>query len=195
MPNRMLREGLRSSGPINGLTDPAHRLYTHLLITADDFGLVEWTPGWVKAHAVPALSWTLERTAELMAELVAAKLVRVYEAKGKAHAAVEKWEQRRNAKFPKFPAPPWGFDGEDTHIIGGYVPPRARTGAAAEKPVAVAAGGGALKLPRRWWDSEGGITEAGGVLGLTARPGESWPQFKGRINDELERRKGAPRGS
>ncbi len=125
MPNRTLRDGLRSSGPINGLSDRAHRLYTHLLLTADDFGLLEWTPAWVKAMAVPALTWELAEVERLMAELAAARLVRVYEAKGKPHAAVEKWEQRRWAKHPKFPLPPWGVE----HVIGGYVAPRARDNA------------------------------------------------------------------
>lgn len=122
MPSRVLREGLRSSGPVNGLSDRGFRLYVNLLLCADDFALLDWCYSWVKANALALQKWESHEVDQVMAELVGAGLVRVYEHNGRSFAAVEKWEQRRNARFPKFPMPPWGIE----HILGGYVAPQAR---------------------------------------------------------------------
>lgn len=131
MPNRILREGIKSSGAVNALTDRAFRLYIHLISAADDFGLLEWNSMWLKTTAVPGLSWTPDEIERLMSEEIEGRgLVRTYEHNKKTYAAVEKWEQRRDAKYPKFPAPPWGF-AEGSHLVqkeggrfGGYVPKR-----------------------------------------------------------------------
>lgn len=191
MPNRTLREGLRSSPIINALSDRAARLYAHLLVSADDFGLMEWTPSWVKATAVPLLLWTMEETSAAMLDISEKKAVRLYEANGKPYAAMEKWEQRQNAKFPRFPAPPWGFKAGESHVIGGYVAPRARTGDAAAKPLKAPGriNGSARRGGREWWQSEEGIEAKGKEVGLNARTGESWPEFKGRITEEIEKKR------
>ena len=42
-----------------------------------------------------------------------------------------------------------------------------------------------------WWASEASITAKGHELGLSARGGETWDQFRGRISEEIERRKRA----
>lgn len=115
MPNRVLREGLRSSEAINSLSDAAERLYVRLLVSADDYGLLEMRPSWVKAHAVPLLDWTLPTVAKLLGELVDQALLLPYEDAGKQYAAVSRWSQRIEAKRPKFPMPPWGRE----HIVGG----------------------------------------------------------------------------
>lgn len=122
MPNRLLKDGLRSSGPINGLSDRAFRLYVNLLLCADDFALLDWCYPWVKMQAWALQTGTEQELAALMTELEKANLVRSYENGKKRFAAIEKWEQRRNASKPKFPMPPWGKE----HILGGYVAPRAR---------------------------------------------------------------------
>jgi hypothetical protein len=162
---------------------------------------MEWTPSWVKATAVPLLLWTIDDTAAAMLEISEKNAVRLYEANGKTYAAIEKWEQRRNAKFPKFPAPAWGFEGGATHILGGYVAPRART---PEEPGATVApdkrkapdkinGHGRRRAPHAWWASEDGIRLKAEELNITPRAGESWPELKGRINAELENRKAVVR--
>lgn len=41
----------------------------------------------------------------------------------------------------------------------------------------------------QWWSSNEAITKKGGELGLSARRGESWPEFRARIHAEIERRR------
>lgn len=145
MPNRVLREGLRSSGPVNALSDRGFRLYTNLLISADDFALLDWCFAWVKANAVPLQLWAEKDLAAAMRELEDLALVRPYDCAGRRYAAIDKWDQRRNANKPKFPMPPWGTE----HIIGGYVPPKARTAtnktSSAEPPATVPLNGQAIE--------------------------------------------------
>lgn len=178
MPNRILRDGLRSSATINRLSDRAHRLYTHLIVAVDDFGLCEWNTTWVKATAIPLLLWTEEELSTVMDEISSARLVKVYEHEGKNYAAMERWDQRRNAKHPKFPMPP-----TEEHIRGGYVPPKAR---AAEARV--------LRSPPRvngsgWDRSNDGILAKATELGINTR-GESADTLRRLCFAELERRKG-----
>lgn len=125
MPNRILREGIMSSGPINKVSEAAETLYVRMLVAADDFGLVELTPEFLKARCLPLRSISYEDIEKRVAELTAGgreggALVWPYEADGKRLGAVAKWDQRRFALRPKFPMPPWG----NAHIRGGYVDPR-----------------------------------------------------------------------
>lgn len=46
-------------------------------------------------------------------------------------------------------------------------------------------------LVARWWESEAGTQEQAARLGLTARGGEGWPEFRGRIRDALSQRRAA----
>lgn len=188
MPNRTLREGIRSSGPINRLTDQGFRLYVNLLATADDFGCVEWTSTWIKAEAIPLLLWDEERVSAAMAELSDRKVVRLYEAAGRAYAAVEKWDQRRNAKHPKFPVPPWGFGpGGESHITGGYVAPSAMRGE-------LSAGAPKRRIPparvngSSWANTNDGIAAKATELGISTR-GESTDNLKRLCFAEIDRRK------
>lgn len=40
-----------------------------------------------------------------------------------------------------------------------------------------------------WWSTDAGILAKGKELGMSTRAGESWPEFKGRINAEIEKRR------
>lgn len=187
MPNRTLREGIRSSGFINRLSDQGFRLYVNLLATADDFGCIEWTATWIKAEAIPLLMWGEEQVAAAMAELAERRVVRLYEASGRAYAAVEKWDQRRNAKHPKFPVPPWGFGpGGESHITGGYVAPSAMRG---EQP----AGAPPRRVPPKrvngsgWANTNDGILAKATELGISTR-GESTDNLKRLCFAEIDRR-------
>lgn len=120
MPNRVLRDGLIYSGRVNSVGELAEALYVRLVLSADDFGLIEAGPVFVKARCMPARAVTPEDIGERLLELEKAGLIRSYQAGGKLYAAIEKWDQRRFARHPKYPMPPWGME----HIRGGYVDPR-----------------------------------------------------------------------
>jgi hypothetical protein len=120
MPNRVLRDGLIYSSAVSAVSEFAELLYLHMIVSADDFGLIEWTPAYLRGKCVPTRDWSIEKICALQTELEAQQLVRIYESAGKRYAAITKWIQRRFAKKSKCPMPPWGME----HILGGYVDPR-----------------------------------------------------------------------
>lgn len=124
MPNRMLRDGMIYSGRVNRVSATAEMLFVRIVLAADDFGLIEVDPHYLKSRCLPARDEIKAADVPaLLAELMETELLLGYAEKGKNYAAVDKWEQRRNAKYPKCPLPPWGL----THIAGGYIDRKART--------------------------------------------------------------------
>lgn len=187
MPNRELREGIVSSEAVNRVSEHAELLFHRMLVTADNFGLIELGAVYLKAKALPARNWTLDdissRLKELTDPTVGKPLVRKYEVNGKWYGAIDKWKQRVWAGKAKFPMPPWG----EEHITGGYVDNRIRVdGAAPDKRKAPGRVNG---TPRRghWATSDEGTRAKAAEVGLTPRSGESWPELKGRINAEIEK--------
>ncbi len=112
MPNRMMRDSCRTSTTLDGLSSDAERLFWRLVTVADDYGRLEADPRIVLAQAFPLRvgTWKPAQVARWFAELVAAGILRRYEAGGKALAYFVTWEkhQRARAKESKF-APPDTF--------------------------------------------------------------------------------------
>lgn len=191
MPNRELREGIVSSEAINRLSDLAELLFHRMLVTADNFGLIELGAAYLKAKALPARNWSFDQIDALVKELtdppVGKPLVRRYEANGKQYGAIDKWKQRVWAGKPKFPEPPWGRE----HITGGYADNRIKVdGVAPEKRRAPQPiNGSPRRGGRDWWASEAGIEAKGKEVGLTARTGESWPEYKVRITEAIDKQR------
>lgn len=132
MPNRTLRDGALHSERINSVSRDAEWLFYRLIQAADDFGLYEASGYAIKSKIAGARRETPAQLERWQAELAEQELVLLYTtATGRQLGALNKWEQRRSAKYPKFPLPPWGLD----HVTGGYVAPRARTDAAAQGSV------------------------------------------------------------
>src|SRR5687768_9681921 len=71
MPNRIIRESIRTSETLATLSDGAERLFLRMTTTADDFGRFEGDPKIVRAACFPMMldAWTLERTRATLAEL------------------------------------------------------------------------------------------------------------------------------
>lgn len=125
MPNRIMREGALHSRAVNAVSRDAELLWRRIMQIADDWGLFEADPFSLKSKCYGARADVLpEQCDTWLEELAAQKLVQLYEIEGRELGAVSKWEQRRFATRPKYPLPPWG----ETHILGGYVDPRARPG-------------------------------------------------------------------
>jgi hypothetical protein len=108
MPNRVFRDGLLDSEIVAGLHDRTFRLYTSMILSADDFGLVEIGFGPIK-RANPLLDWSRETVAKMLGELTDASLILPYEADSKAFAAITKWCSQINSKRPKHPLPSFGL--------------------------------------------------------------------------------------
>ncbi len=110
MPNRELREGLLSSETVAVLSAEEERLWTRLLLVADDFGRFDARPLMVKAKAFPLADImegiTVDAVERWLKALHARRAVTLYEVEGKPYGLIELWRQRQRANVSKFPPPP-----------------------------------------------------------------------------------------
>lgn len=107
MPSRVIRSGLLDSESLAGLHDRTFRLYIHLLLSADDYGLVEVGYGPIKRSAA-LLDWSREIVAKMLAELIDAELILPYEVDRKCYAAINRWDGIIQS-MPWHPLPPFGM--------------------------------------------------------------------------------------
>jgi len=113
MASRILRDGLLDSEPVSTLHDRTFRLYIHLLLAADDYGLVAIGYGPIK-RAAPLMDWNREIVAKMLGELTDAGLIIPYSVDGKQFAAIAKWKSAINSLSPKHAMPPFGMG----HVVG-----------------------------------------------------------------------------
>lgn len=116
MPSRIIRDGLIDSETVAGLHDRTFRLFVHLLLTADDYGLVAICYGPIKRAAPMMDDWSRELVAKMLDELIDAGLLLPYEIDGKRYAAIAKWRSAINSVRPKHPMPPFGMG----HVLPPY---------------------------------------------------------------------------
>jgi hypothetical protein len=144
----------------------------------------------------------------MITHLVDQDLVRVYQVTGGRYAWIPRNDFRPRAIHPKNPLP-HDSDGAAFNELkelarkrqtyartcpsnDGHSPPTS-TSTSTLTPRALRAppvGNSVGKSKPRpgWWRSERGIDKAGRTLGLSAKPGESYPEFKERIFHLLKER-------
>jgi hypothetical protein len=99
MPNRLLRDGICTSDPINSLTDPEEVMFYRLLVVADDFGLMDARPAILKAQCFPLRDTaTPPKIEQWLAGLADKGLIVRYIHDGKPYLAINKWEQRQRSR-------------------------------------------------------------------------------------------------
>lgn len=92
------------------LSDSAYRLFTSVIFLADDFGNLRGDSRWLTAQ----IWWSRReppRVAPLLAELVEAELVTLYEVRGQTYMTIKKWAKHQridNAGKAKVPPPSEG---------------------------------------------------------------------------------------
>ena len=117
MPNRVIKDSVRTSRSLARLTDRAERLFHRLRLTADDFGRFEADLDLVLAACFPRHAtggegverWSTGDIEGEMRELQAEKMVEIYTGEeGRLYGVFVNWEryERRRAKFSKYPDPP-----------------------------------------------------------------------------------------
>jgi hypothetical protein len=107
---------LLSSETVSALHDRTFRLFVALILTADDYGLVEIGYGPIREATALLDGWNRELVAKMLAELTDSGLILPYESGGKRYAALAKWKSHINMRSPRCPIPSWGM----THIVGVY---------------------------------------------------------------------------
>ena len=102
MPNRLLRDGILSSRPVNSLSEPAELLYRRLMSVVDDYGRFEADPDLIRARCFPLQleRWTESRISQFLAELHGdSRLITVYSIGGKQFFQINNFRQRIQANL------------------------------------------------------------------------------------------------
>ncbi len=109
MPNRMLRESIRTSPTLAQLSHGAERLFVRLLTFADDYGRFDADPAVVLGACMPRLMGAVKRhhVVTWLGEMVSVGLVRTYSSGGKPFGMFITWgrHQRIRAMQSKYPPP------------------------------------------------------------------------------------------
>lgn len=105
MPNRLLRDGVCTSDPINALSPEEEILFYRLLVVCDDFGHMDGRPAILKADCFPLKDSATPKVIQSWINGLATKgLIGRYTNGGKAYIAISKWEHRVRT-HPKYPKP------------------------------------------------------------------------------------------
>ena len=109
MPNRILKESIRTSKSINAMTDFQFRLWAYLITYVDDFGRGSAEPDILKGFVFPRRKCVTEATIKAaLSDLANMGLIHLYEVDGDSYLCLRNWEQHQKprAATSKFPAPP-----------------------------------------------------------------------------------------
>ena len=108
MPNRIIKESIRTSKSVNALPDFLFRVWVYLITYVDDYGRGSADPQLLRGLVFPrGRKLGEEKLAEALTALADRGLIRLYEAEGEPYFCFPKWDehQRIRAKKSKFPPP------------------------------------------------------------------------------------------
>lgn len=111
MPNRILKDSIRTSKSVNAMSDFQFRLWAYLITYVDDYGRGSADPELLKGFVFPRRKGVTESTiAKTLAELATMGSILLYEVDGESYLCFPSWsnhQQVRN-KVSKFPSPSEG---------------------------------------------------------------------------------------
>lgn len=189
MPDKLLKDGLRTSAKIGAVAEFAELLFVRLILATCHAGRCPWNPGWIRSHALP--NRPRKRLTEIAAALESlrrARLVTRYTGHdGTAYLLIPNHGQRlRHAVRSPWPAPPEGPPDADGQTFMGFSedPPDRK------KPKALGGGAPAFSSPpSSGFEKRKKETEADWL----ARLAREWPDVDVRAElREAQRKK--PRG-
>ena len=109
MPNRMIKETIRTSKSVNDLTDFQFRVWLYLITYVDDYGRGSADPELLKGLVFPRRKKVTEKQIrDALVALAKAEMITLYEDEGESYFYFPKWakHQRIQTKKSKFPEPP-----------------------------------------------------------------------------------------
>lgn len=116
MPNRVIKESIRTSDTINELSWFEEVLFYRLIVSCDDYGRFDGRPAIIKGTLFPLKEGVTTKNIEsALSRLTSAGLVKRYVVDGKPYLSLPTWEQHQTirAKRSKFPGPDEGKNMED----------------------------------------------------------------------------------
>jgi hypothetical protein len=109
MPNRYLKDSVRTSDNLNALSAEAERFFYRLFVTVDDYGRCEARPSIIRGQVFPLKEQeiTSQHVAGWLADLQRAELISFYEAGDHLYLQFDKWTDHNTprAKHSKCPDP------------------------------------------------------------------------------------------
>ena len=113
MPNRILKESIRTSKSINAMTDFQFRMWAYLITYVDDYGRGSAEPDILKGFVFPRRKCVTEATIkDALSDLASMGLIHLYVVDGDSYLCLRNWEQHQKprAAASKYPAPPENDD-------------------------------------------------------------------------------------
>lgn len=108
MPNRMIKETIRTSRDVNNLTDFQFRTWVYLITYVDDYGRGSADPELLKGFLFPRRKGVTEQQiSKALADLANMGMITLYQTDGEPFLCFPNWDkhQRIRTKVSKFPAP------------------------------------------------------------------------------------------
>lgn len=108
MPNRIIKESIRTSDSINELSWFEECLFYRLIVSCDDYGRFDGRPAIIKGTCFPLKeNVTVKTIKDALNKLATAELVNLYTVDGKPYLSLPTWEQHqtRRASKSKYPNP------------------------------------------------------------------------------------------
>lgn len=130
MPNRILKESIRTSKKINSLTDFQFRVWTYLITYVDDYGRGSADPEILKGFVFPRRKRVSESDIHAaLAELAGMGCILLYEVDGESYFCFPNWgeHQRIQTKKSKFPEPKEMSDPPYSTVTHGEQPPESES--------------------------------------------------------------------
>lgn len=109
MPNRVIKDSIRTSKKINALTDFQFRLWLYLITYVDDYGRGMADPELLKGFVFPRRKRVTESDIEKgLADLAGMGCIHLYQVDGESYFCFPNWgeHQRIQNKRAKYPEPP-----------------------------------------------------------------------------------------
>lgn len=109
MPNRIIKDTIRTSKKVNDMTDFQFRLWVYLITYVDDYGRGSADPELIKGFVFPRRkSVTETQIKQTLTELASKGFILLYKIDGESYFYFPTWSehQRIQTKKSKYPAPP-----------------------------------------------------------------------------------------
>jgi hypothetical protein len=113
MPNRILKESIRTSKKVNGLTDFQFRVWAYLITYVDDYGRGSAEPDILKGFVFPRRKGVTEANIrDALSEMACMGLIQLYEVDGESYLCFPNWQEHQTVRAAKskFPDPSEGIN-------------------------------------------------------------------------------------
>lgn len=108
MPNRIIKENIRTSNKVNRITDAGFRFWIYLMTYVDDYGRGSADLDILKGFVYPKqVNKTRKNVEDALKELASIGLIRLYDVDGEPFLYFPNWDEHQTVrnKRSKFPAP------------------------------------------------------------------------------------------